>query len=121
MEYAANGIIITDTKGIIQWVNPGFTKLTGYTAEESVGSMLKKINSGHHDKTYFQNLWETILSGKVWHNEIVNHRKDGSLYTEEMTITPVKDGKNNISHFVAIKQDISERKRLEEISRREGY
>lgn len=119
MRYAANGIIITDTKGVIQWVNPGFTKLTGYTAEESVGSMLKKLNSGHHDKAYFQNLWETILSGNVWHNEIVNRRKDGSLYTEEMTITPVKDGKNIISHFVAIKQDISERKRLEEISRQE--
>lgn len=116
MESAANGIIITDIRGIVQWVNPGFTKLTGYTSEESIGSSLKMMKSDHHDKAFFENLWNTILAGKVWHNEIVNKRKDGSLYTEEMTITPVLDKKNKITNFVAIKQDISERKRLEEIS-----
>jgi sigma-B regulation protein RsbU (phosphoserine phosphatase) len=119
IESAANGIIITDTKGVIQWVNPAFCRLTGFSIEESVGSTFNIISSGKHDKAFFEDMWHTISSGKVWHNEIINRRKNGELYTEEMTITPVKDRKGNISSFVAIKQDISERKRLEEISARE--
>lgn len=116
MESAANGIIITDTKGIIQWVNPGFTRLTGYSKEESVGHNLKMLKSDVQKPEFFKDLWTTILAGEVWRNEIVNKRKDGSLYTEEMTITPVFDERRQISNFVAIKQDISERKHLEEIS-----
>ncbi|HBB92825.1 MAG: hypothetical protein A2X22_03575 [Bacteroidetes bacterium GWF2_49_14] len=115
MESAANGIIITDTKGIIQWVNPAFSRLTGYSLEESVGHNLKMLNSGVHSPEFFQNLWRTIMAGEVWHNEVVNKRKDGSLYTEEMTITPVRDVKGRIDRFVAIKQDISARKKLEEM------
>ncbi len=115
MESAANGIIITDTRGIIQWVNPAFSRLTGYSSEESVGHNLKMLNSGVHSPEFFQNLWKTIMSGEVWHDEVVNKRKDGSLYTEEMTITPVRDDKGRIDRFVAIKQDISARKKLEEM------
>ncbi len=115
MESAANGIIITDTKGIIQWVNPAFSQLTGYSSEESVGHNLKMLNSGVHGPEFFQNLWKTIMAGEVWHNEVVNKRKDGSLYTEEMTITPVRDNTGKIDRFVAIKQDISARKKLEQM------
>lgn len=116
MESAANGIIITDTDGIIQWVNPAFTRLTGYTYEESVGNDLKILNSGVHDQEFFQNMWLKIKNGEVWHDEMVNRRKDGTLYYEEMTITPVFDDKNRISRFVAIKQDISARKQIEKLA-----
>ena len=119
LKSAANGIIITDTTGIIEWVNPGFTRLTGYSAEESIGNNLKFLNSGIHDKEFFRHMWTEIMAGRVWQNEIVNRRKDGSLYTEEMTITPVLDDKNTIRSYVAIKQDISERKRLEEVLKKE--
>jgi len=119
MESAANGIIITDTGGNVQWVNPGFCKLTGYTAEEVMGKNLSFLNSGVHAPDFFKQMWVQILAGQVWHDEVVNKRKDGELYTEEMTITPVFDQQNEIKSFVAIKQDISERKRLEEISSRE--
>jgi PAS domain S-box-containing protein len=112
---AANSIIITDPKGIVKWVNPAFTRLTGYGFDEIVGNRLKMLNSGVQSPEFFKNMWSRILAGEVWHDEVVNKRKDGSLYTEEMTITPVRDSFGMISQFVAIKQDITERKRLEQI------
>ena len=115
MESAANGIVITNPMGIIQWVNPAFTKLTGYSADEVIGNNPSALKSGKHDREFFKNLWDTILKGEVWHDEVVNKKKNGDLYYEEMTITPVFDEKGEISQFVAIKQDITERKRLEEI------
>ncbi len=113
LESAANGIVITDHHGRIIWVNPAFTRLTGYSAPEAIGQNPRVLRSGEHDKGFYQKLWNTVLSGKVWHGEIVNRRKDGALYPEEMTITPVRDGKGEVAHFIAIKQDITERKRAE--------
>ncbi|MEQ2006851.1 MAG: PAS domain S-box protein [Limisphaerales bacterium] len=110
---AANEVVITDREGIIQWVNPAFTKTTGYTLEEAVGQNPRILKSGEHDNAFYQNLWATILHGEVWHGEIVNRRKDGSLYTEDTVITPVKDEHGETTHFVAIKQDITEKKLLE--------
>ena len=118
MESAANGIIITDIKGIVKWVNPAFTSLTGYHSNEIVGNSLKILSSGIQSPDFFKNMWAKILAGDVWHDEVVNKRKDGALYTEEMTITPVRDSLGKISQFVAIKNDISERKRLEQILKR---
>jgi len=115
MQSAANGIIITDITGIVKWVNPAFTRLTGYSFEDIVGNNLKMLNSGIQSKEFFKNMWTTIMAGDVWHNEIVNRRKDGSSYTEEMTITPVRDNQGKISQFVAIKHDITERKKLEQV------
>ncbi|MCX6226428.1 MAG: SpoIIE family protein phosphatase [Bacteroidia bacterium] len=115
MNSAANSIIITDLNGIVRWVNPAFTRLTGYDFGEIVGNKLKILNSGVQSKEFFNDMWTRILDGEVWHGEVVNKRKDGSLYTEEMTITPVRDSQGKISQFVAIKHDISERKRLEQI------
>lgn len=115
MEYAANAIIITDIKGIVKWVNPAFTRLTGYSFTEIVGNSLKMLSSGEQGSDFFKNMWTKILGGEVWHDEVVNRRKDGSLYTEEMTITAVRDMQGKIAQFVAIKHDISERKRLEQI------
>ena len=111
LESAANGIVITDRSGTIQWVNAAFTKLTGYSAAEVVGQNPRVLRSGRHDVAFYRTLWETIAAGRVWKGELVNRRKDGSLYTEAMTITPVHtDGET--THFIAIKDDVSERKQL---------
>ncbi len=119
MESAANAIVITDRNGNITWVNPAFTRLTRYAPEEVRGQNPRMLKSGQQDQPFYKNLWETILAEQVWHGEIVNRRKDGSLYTEEMTITPVPDERGVISHFVGIKHDITERKRAEaEVRRR---
>ena len=113
LESAANGIVIADRSGAILWVNAAFTNLTGYTAEEATGQNLKLLEFGTHDAAFYKNLWDTIGAGRVWRGEVVNRRKDGTLYTEDMTITPVRtDGE--ITHFIGIKQDISARKQLED-------
>jgi PAS domain S-box-containing protein len=110
----ANGVVITDRDGAIEWANPAFLKLTGYTLQEAAGKNPRVlVRSGVHDRAYFQNLWETILAGQVWRGEIVNRRKDGSRYTEEMTITPVCNEKGEINHFIAVKQDITARTQAE--------
>ena len=119
LESAANGIIITDTRGVVEWVNPGFTRLTGYTSHEIVGRSLKILSSGVHDPEFFRSMWSSILAGNVWHDEVINRRKDGTFYTEEMTITPVLDDQNRIVRFVAVKQDITGRKQLEELMLRD--
>ena len=111
----ANGIVITDINAHIQWVNPAFTQLTGFSLEEALGHKPGELTkSGKHNPAFYQSMWETILSGRAWHGEIVNRRKDGSLYDEALIITPVIDEDGTIRHFVAIMQDITERKQAEE-------
>ncbi len=111
----ANGIVITDIHAHIQWVNPAFTQLTGFSLEEAQGRRPKDLlKSGKHDAAFYKGMWETILSGRTWHGEIVNRRKDGSLYDEALTITPVTGENGAIQYFVAILQDITERKQAEE-------
>jgi len=110
---AANAIIITDREGTIQSVNPAWSELTGYSAQEAVGQNPRILKSGFQDVAYYKKLWDTILAGEVWRGELVNKRKDGSLYSEEQTITPVRDALGEITHFVAIKADITQRKQME--------
>ncbi len=106
---AANAIVITDLAGTVVWANPAFSSLTGYTAEETLGRNPREvIGSGQHPHAFFQQMWETILAGRVWHGTLTNRRKDGSLYPEEMTITPVRATDGKITHFIAIKQDLTE-------------
>jgi PAS domain S-box-containing protein len=114
LEAAGNGIVITNARGDIEWVNQAFTRLTGYCREEALGQNPRLLKSGQHADEFYSDLWETICSGKVWRGEMINRRKDGSLYHEEMTITPLAEPGGTISHFIAIKQDITERKRAEE-------
>lgn len=112
-ESFALSIIITDLEGRIQWANSAFTKLSGYSLNEVFGkSPGELIRSGVQNKDFYKNFWDTILSKKVWTGELTNRRKDGSLYFEEETITPVLDSQGNISGFIAIKIDITERKLL---------
>lgn len=113
LEAAANGVVITDTKGNIEWVNSAFTRITGYTAKEAIGKNPRLLKSGKHDAAFYKNMWATLLKGEVWNGEIKNCRKDGTIYDEQMTITPVRDDQGKIAHFIAIKLDITERNELE--------
>lgn len=113
LEAAANAIVITDREGTVVWVNPAVTPLTGYTAEELLGHNLRLLKSDHHDTAFFQDLWRTILAGQTWHGEMINRRKDGSLYTEEQTIAPVRDSHSQITHYIAVKQDVTARKQAD--------
>lgn len=113
LESTANAIVIADRAGNVTWVNPAFTRLTGYSAQEIVGQNPRLLKSGKQNQAFYQNLWETILAGRVWHAEMVNRRKDASLYTEENTITPLRAEHGDITHFIAVKQDITERKQAE--------
>ncbi len=113
LEAAANAIVITSRDGTIQWTNPAFTQLTGYEASEVIGANPRLLKSGVEPVEFYKDLWGTISSGKVWHGEVVNRRKDGTHYTEEMTIAPVRAADGAIDHFVAIKQDITMRKEVE--------
>lgn len=110
----ANAIVITDVDAVIEWINPAFTTLAGYTPEEAIGKKLGNlIGSNLNDLAVVTDMWQTITEGNVWHGEIINRRKDGSLYTEEQTITPLKDDQNKIIQFIAVKHDISTRKENE--------
>jgi PAS domain S-box-containing protein len=113
MQAAANGITITDRDGVIQWCNPAFLEMTGYNESELIGNTLRKIRSGQQSPEYYEEMWQAILSGQIWRGELVNRRKDGRLYTEEQTITPLFNADGEITHFIAVKQDITERKQAE--------
>ena len=117
IEQAAEGIVITDAAGKIQYVNPAFTSMTGYSAAEALGQNPRILKSGTQASGYYQELWRTILEGRVWRGELINRRKDGSLYIEEMTITPVRDPRGATASFIAIKQDVTERRAAEEAQR----
>jgi PAS domain S-box-containing protein len=114
LEAAANAIMITDRNGTIQWVNDAFTRLTGYSRAEAVGQNPRLLKSGAHGHEFYSRLWQTVLSGSVWQGAQVNKRKDGTLYDEETTITPVRSQAGDITHFIAIKQDVTERRKLEQ-------
>lgn len=119
LEAAANAIVITDSTGVIQFVNRAFAAMTGFTAEEAIGKNPRElVKSGCHDPEFYRRIWKTILAGNVWRGEIVNRRKNGTTYTEEMTITPVRTKAGEISHFIAIKEDITARKQAEEMMMR---
>lgn len=114
LEAVANSIILTNKAGKILFANKAFCAMTGYTPEEVLGQTPNFLKSGKHDAVFFTGLWETILAGRVWQGEIINRRKDGTLYNEEMTITPIREADGEISHFIAIKKDITQHIRLEE-------
>jgi len=114
LEAAANSIILTNKAGEILFANKAFCDMTGYPPEEVLGKTPNFLKSGKHAAVFFTKLWETILAGRVWQGEITNRRKDGTLYNEEMTITPIREVDGEISHFIAIKKDITQQIRLKE-------
>ncbi|AXJ01144.1 PAS domain S-box-containing protein [Cyclonatronum proteinivorum] len=113
LKSAANAIAITDRDGNLEWINPAWEKLTGYAEQEVLSQNPRILKSGQQKKEYYTLLWETILAGKTWKGEIVNRRKDGSLYNEYQTITPLKNKEGKITHFIAIKEDITAQKEFE--------
>ncbi len=112
IEQLAETIVVTDAQGIIQFVNPAFRRTTGYSREEAIGQNPRILKSGAQDEQFYRNLWDTISSGKTWEGRMVNKRKDGILYTEESTISPIRNTSGQIVNYVAVKRDISEHLRL---------
>lgn len=106
-------IVITNQKGKIEYVNPVFTEITGYSYEEAVGKTPRILKSGFHPREFYKSLWDTILAGKKWTGEFRNKKKNGGLYWEFQTISPVKNWKGEITHFVSVRVDDTERKRIE--------
>ena len=118
LEAVGNGVIITDTEARIEWANTAFETLTGFQPDEALGRRAGElVKSGQQDQQFYSDMWNTILAGEVWRGEVVNRRKDGSLYDEELTISPVKDESGVILRFVGVKHDITERKQSEERTR----
>jgi PAS domain S-box-containing protein len=121
VEQAGDGIVITDADGAIQYVNPAFTAMSGYDREEVLGQTPRVLKSGELPPELYEQLWQTLLAGQTWRGELVNRRKDGRLYTEHMTATAVRGSDGKATHFVAIKQDVTERRRVEQELLRTQY
>jgi PAS domain S-box-containing protein len=111
---AAEAVYITDVRGNIEFVNPAFERITGYRPDEVLGRNPRILKSGHQDAAFYRGLWETILAGRAWSGVFVNRRKDGSLYHEAGSISPVKDENGRILHFVAVKNDVTREVELEQ-------
>jgi len=114
IEQAGEAVVVTDLDGTIQYVNPAFEQVTGYSRREAVGRNPRFLKSGRQDEAFYRNLWDTIGRGEIWRGRFVNRRKDGTLYTEEATISPVRDEKGAIVNYLAVKRDITEHLRLAE-------
>lgn len=112
-EQSPSSIVITDLNGVIEYSNPKFSEVTGYTREEVYGKNPRVLKSGRTPKDEYKNLWDTIKSGNVWRGEFENRKKNGDVYYEFAVIAPIKDEKDNITHYLAVKEDVTERKIVE--------
>jgi diguanylate cyclase (GGDEF)-like protein/PAS domain S-box-containing protein len=121
IEASLDGIIIVNSKGLIEYVNPTFSLITGYSAEEAVGKPPRLLKSGRHDRIYYQDMWQNVQNDGYWQGEIWNRRKNGEVYPEWLTITAIKDDLGNIMQYAGIFCDISERKSQETEIRRLAY
>ncbi|MEI6032946.1 MAG: CHASE domain-containing protein [Verrucomicrobiae bacterium] len=105
---ASEVVFITSAKGEIQYVNPAFLSLTGYSSEEAIGQNPRILKSGKQDSAFYSAMWETLSNGGIWHGNLINKKKDGTLFTEETTISPIHDALNKIVNYVAVKRDITQ-------------
>ncbi len=121
IEQAGEAIMITDAGARIQYVNPAFTRMTGYTAREVIGQKPNILKSERQDLEYYRDLWVAITAGNIWRGELINRRKDGTYYTEKMTIAPVRNPDNAITDYIAIKEDVSDRRAAEEALRNQEH
>jgi PAS domain S-box-containing protein len=117
VEQSPVSIVITDTAGNLQYVNPKFTRVTGYTTEEALGQNPRILRSGEVPSAIYQDLWQTISAGGEWSGEFLNRKKNGELIWEHARILPIRDAAGNIEHFLEIKEDITERKHAEDAAR----
>jgi len=111
---AGNGVMITSPRGTIQWVNPAFARLSGYSKEELIGQTPRLLNSGQQSVEYYRVMWETIGRGEAWYSETVERAKNGNFYIVSQTITPMLDENGEIIHFIAIHEDITAQKKSQE-------
>ncbi len=108
IDQASEVIVITDPKGTIEYVNPAFERMTGYSAEEAHGLNPRVLQSGRHSKEFYKEMWHTLRSGRVWKGHIINKRKDGTLFEEDASISPVRNQEGEIINYVAVKRDVTE-------------
>ena len=114
VENAAESIVITDPEGTIVYVNPAFERISGFSRKETIGHNPRILKSGRQDAALYQQLWRTLRAGEVWSGRFVNKRKDGRLFEEEATISPVRDGSGRVVNYVAVKRDVTDERRLEQ-------
>jgi len=117
VNYSPVTVVITDSHGVIEYVNPAFEKITGYSEREILGQKPSILKSGHHDKGFYKNLWLTITSGNVWVGEFINKKKNGEQYTESASIAPIMDENGEITHFIAVKEDVTQQRQAEQAIR----
>ncbi len=108
IEQSAEAVLITDPEGVIQYVNPAIERITGFSKEDLIGKTPRVFRGGEHDQAFYRHLWDTIKAGNIWSGRLVNKRKDGSLFQEEATISPVRNTSGQITNFLAVKRDITE-------------
>ncbi len=113
VEHAAESIIVTNPEGIIEYVNPAFEKITGYSRQEVIGRNIELMDSGRHSKTFLSFIIDTLQRGEIWQGRIVNKRKDNSLYETEATVSPIKNKIGEITNYVSLQRDVSHEVRLE--------
>jgi PAS domain S-box-containing protein len=114
VEQTADSVLVTDTNGTIEYVNPAFEATTGYTRAEAVGNNPRMLRSGQHTPEFYRDMWQQILGGEVFRGTLINRKKTGELYWTEQTITPVKDATGSISHFVSVLKDVTEARKEQE-------
>ena len=114
IEQVADCVVITDKDANIQYVNPAFTRITGYTEEEAIGQNPRLLKSGKHDEAFYKKMWDTFSRGEIWKGHLINKKKDKSLYEEETTISPVKNTEGAITNYVAVKRDITQEMKTED-------
>ena len=114
MENAADAIVVTNSRGVIEMINPAFTTVTGFNVKESIGKTPRILSSGRHDKVFYQDMWATIAKDGVWRGEIWNRRKDGAIYPQQLSMSAIYDMDHKVSHYVGVFNDISQRKSDEE-------
>ena len=119
VEQSSCSVVITDIKGNIEYVNPKFSRVTGYAPEEAIGQNPRILKSGEKPPEEYKGLWDTITSGREWEGEFHNKKKNGELYWEYASISPIRNPEGAITHFVAVKEDITERKRAEDELRKQ--
>ncbi len=113
IEQASEAVLITDKEGIIVYANPAFSAITGYPFREVIGKTPRLLKSDQQDQEFYNRFWDTIRKGEVWKDRMINRKKDGSLYHEEMTVSPVRDHSGQITHYVSVRRDISSQIKLE--------
>jgi len=118
IEQTADSVMVTNRQGVIEYVNPAFEQMTGYTREETVGRTPRILNSGRQSQKFYETLWTAILAGRAYRTMTVNRRKDGTLYDEDQTITPIRDDAGAITHFISTGRDVTQRRRTQEALRR---